>query len=79
MTYEGDAYQPLALGYMENLKFQLAVHPATLQLHASLGNLVAQYGALEESNPNRTILTMREGVTGSLIEVTFRCAGDSLS
>jgi hypothetical protein len=38
----------------------------------SLGNAVVLYGALPEGDPNRTMIAMREGVEGSLIEVKYR-------
>jgi hypothetical protein len=48
---------------------QNQTHPAQL---TSLGNVVLLYGALPEGDPNRTMIAMREGVKGSLIEVALR-------
>ncbi len=72
LSYEGSCDTPLCIGSVDNFVFELGVHPATLILRASLGNMVLLYGALPEDSPNRTMLTMREGVKGSLIEVLFR-------
>lgn len=72
LNYEGDVQAPLAIGSIDNFVLELAVHPATLQLTASLGNLVAEYGALAVGHPNRVMVSMRDEQAGSLIEVTFR-------
>lgn len=45
---------------------------AVLQLHTSLGNMVVEYGALPKSNPNRTMLSVRDKQAGSLIDVVFK-------
>lgn len=42
------------------------------QLHTSLGNMVVEYGALPKSNPNRTMLSVRDKQAGSLIDVVFK-------
>lgn len=62
----------MTLGSVDNFRFLLNVHPATLQLEASLGNFRAIYGSLPESSPSRTICSLRPGTEGSLIDVTFR-------
>jgi vacuolar protein sorting-associated protein 13A/C len=72
LDYEGFTTECMAIGAMQDFAFHLSVHPATLALTASLGNLVAEYGALPPGHPNRTILTMREGTSGSLIDVEFK-------
>lgn len=72
LNYEGDIQLPLAIGSIDNFVLQLALHPATMQLDASLGNLVAEYGALPTEHPNRVMVSMRDKQAGSLIEVTFR-------
>lgn len=46
--------------------------PCGLQLHTSLGNMVVEYGALPKSNPNRTMLSVRDKQAGSLIDVVFK-------
>lgn len=43
-----------------------------VQLHTSLGNMVVEYGALHKSNPNRTMLSVRDKQAGSLIDVMFK-------
>lgn len=43
-----------------------------VQLHTSLGNMVVEYGALPKSNPNRTMLSVRDKQAGSLIDVVFK-------
>jgi hypothetical protein len=43
-----------------------------LQLHTSLGNMVVEYGALPSTNPNRTMLSVRDKQAGSLIDVMFK-------
>lgn len=43
-----------------------------VQLHTSLGNMVVEYGALPKSNPNRTMLSVRDKQAGSLIDVMFK-------
>jgi hypothetical protein len=45
---------------------------AVSQLHTSLGNMVVEYGALPKSNPNRTMLSVRDKQAGSLIDVMFK-------
>lgn len=72
LNYEGDVSVTLAVGSIDNFILKLAVHPATLQLDASLGNLVAEYGSLAPGHPNRVMVSMRDKQAGSLIEVTFR-------
>lgn len=72
LNYEGDVSTPLAIGSIDNFLFELAVHPATLQLHTSLGNLVAEYGQLPPDHPNRTMVSMRDAQAGSLIDVVFK-------
>lgn len=47
-------------------------HSLLLQLHTSLGNMVVEYGALAKSNPNRTMLSVRDKQAGSLIDVMFK-------
>jgi hypothetical protein len=74
LLYEGDAPEPLAVGSLDNFSLELDVHPATLRLAMSLGNLVAEYGALPAGHPNRTMVSVRDAQHGSLIEVLFRCA-----
>jgi hypothetical protein len=72
LNYEGDVAFPLAVGCMHNFTLELAVHPSTLQLATSLGNLVAEYGALPPGHPNRTMVSVRDAQAGSLIEVLFK-------
>lgn len=48
-----------------------ARHPARHQV-TSLGNVVLLYGALPEGDPNRTMIALRQGVEGSLIEVVYK-------
>lgn len=72
LNYEGDVSTPLAIGSIDNFTLQLAVHPTTLQLDTSLGNLVAEYGSLPVGHPNRVMVSMRDEQAGSLIEVTFK-------
>lgn len=72
LNYEGDVAAPLAVGVMQRFSLQLDVHPSTLRLATSLGNLVAEYGALAPGHPNRTMVAVRDATAGSLIEVLFR-------
>lgn len=75
LSYEGDVVAPLAIGSIDGFVFELEVHPATLVLRSRLANLLVLDGGLEEGNPNRTMVTMREGVAKSLVEVTFKWVG----
>ena len=54
LLYEDEGAAPLALAHIEDVRFNLHIHPATLRLTASLGNLKAQDGQLPEV---RTALT----------------------
>jgi len=72
LQYEGDVVKPLAIGCIDNFLLELLVHPATLQLHTSLGNLVAEYGSLQPGAPNRMMVSMRDKQAGSLIDVMFK-------
>ncbi len=48
MDYEAAEAAPLALLSMEAVHFDLAIHPSTMKLTASLGNLRGQDGQLPE-------------------------------
>lgn len=48
LLYEDSRSSPLALAHIEAVRFDLHVHPATMRLTASLGNLRAQDGQLPE-------------------------------
>ena len=48
MDYEAAGAAPLALLSMEAVHFDLAIHPSTMKLTASLGNLRGQDGQLPE-------------------------------
>ena len=48
LLYEDEGAAPLALAHIEDVRFNLHIHPATLRLTASLGNLKAQDGQLPE-------------------------------
>ena len=52
LLYEDATSRPLALAHIEDVRFNLHVHPATLRLTASLGNLRAQDGQLAEVRIN---------------------------
>ena len=51
LNYESASAPALALATVEDVRLSLRVHPATLRLAASLGNLRAQDGALPEARP----------------------------
>lgn len=55
LNYESAAAPPLALATVEDVRLSLHVHPATLRLAASLGNLRAQDGALPEACPGEPL------------------------
>ena len=55
LNYESAAAPPLALATVEDARLSLHVHPATLRLAASLGNLRAQDGALPEARPGEPL------------------------
>lgn len=59
--------------------FELDVHPSTLALHTSLGNLLAAYDTLAPDNPHRTICSLRPGTEASLIDVRYRAHDKSES
>ena len=48
LNYESLSAPAAALATVEDVRLSLRVHPATLRLAASLGNLRAQDGALPE-------------------------------
>ena len=48
LLYEEGEAPPLALAQIEDVRFNLKVHPATLTLTMALGNLKAQNGQLPE-------------------------------
>ena len=48
LRYEAQDAMPLAMATMEQARFQVSVHPATLLLNATLGNLRAQDCTLPE-------------------------------
>ena len=48
LLYEEGTAPPLALAQIEDVRFNLNVHPATLMLTMALGNLKAQDGQLPE-------------------------------
>lgn len=48
LLYEDETSQPLALASIEDVSFNLNVHPETLALNTSLGNLRVQDCVLPE-------------------------------
>ena len=64
LLYESASAPPLALAHIEDVSFNLHVHPATLRLTASLGNLRAQDGALPEVG---FILLLHTGFSACLL------------
>ncbi|KAK9858457.1 hypothetical protein WJX84_002370 [Apatococcus fuscideae] len=71
LQYEGTDTPPMALASVEDLSVSLNVHPSTLQLQGSLGNLCATDTTLPEGHPYRDICTIRKGAESSLIELEF--------
>lgn len=48
LNYESCSAPPLLLAAIEDVHFNLSVHPGTLLINANLGNMRAQDGALPE-------------------------------
>ncbi|KAK9827173.1 hypothetical protein WJX74_009221 [Apatococcus lobatus] len=71
LQYEGVDTPPLALASMEDISVSLNVHPSTLALKGSLGNLRATDTTLPEGHPYQHICTIRKGAESSLIELEF--------
>lgn len=51
LLYEEQDSKPLALAQIDDVRFNLSVHPDTLNLTTALGNLKAQDGQLPEVSP----------------------------
>ncbi|KAK9908805.1 hypothetical protein WJX75_003140 [Coccomyxa subellipsoidea] len=71
LNYESCSAPPLLLAAIEDVHFNLSVHPGTLLINANLGNMRAQDGALPEGHPYRNICDLRHGASTSLIELEF--------
>ncbi|KAK9819963.1 hypothetical protein WJX72_004515 [[Myrmecia] bisecta] len=70
-NYEGRAEDALALASIDDVRFNLNIHPATLLLTASLGNVRLQDGAMPVGHRYRDVIDLRRGATASLIELEF--------
>lgn len=69
--YESATAAPLALVFVEDFRFNLDIHPGTLRLTASLGNMLTKDGALPEDSPYRHVCDLRPGAATSLIDLEF--------
>ncbi|MEW5298732.1 MAG: hypothetical protein WDW36_001820 [Sanguina aurantia] len=67
-----DPPAPLLSTSVSNFSFTLNMHPATMDVNASLGDCVARHGALGPGNPYVTIASLRPGTSGSVITLQFR-------
>jgi hypothetical protein len=52
LNYESCEVPPLMLAAIEDVRFNLNIHPTTLFINASLGNMRAQDGVLPEVTPS---------------------------
>lgn len=50
LLYEEEGAKPLTSAQIEDVRFNLSVHPSTLNLTTALGNLKVQDGLLPEVN-----------------------------
>ncbi len=71
LNYEAAAAPPAALASVEDVRASLRVHPATLRLAASLGNLRAQDGALPQvPGPLRRLCSSAELVATTHVRLS---------
>lgn len=55
LLYEAEDASPLALAQIDDVRFNLDVHPVTLTVKTALGNLKAQDGQLAEVSPGESV------------------------
>eukprot|EP00884_Botryococcus_braunii_P010315 jgi/Botrbrau1/19285/Bobra.0073s0028.1 len=70
-NYESATAAPLGIAYVERVVFCLGVHPTSIVIDASLGNMKAVDGALPEGHPYRNVIGLRSGASTSLIQVAL--------
>ncbi|KAK9815130.1 hypothetical protein WJX73_008307 [Symbiochloris irregularis] len=71
LNYEAGDAPALALTSIDDMDLSLDIHPRSMGLSATLGNLRAQDGTLEEDHPYRNVCGVRQDASASLVKLRF--------
>ena len=74
LQYEGFAVVPLLQAGVRDYDMLVHVHPESMLLTATLGNVQVEDCRLDEASPYRQICGLRADTDTSLVNMEFRCA-----
>ncbi len=72
LNYESCSAPPLLLAAIEDVRFNLSIHPGTLLINATLGNMRAQDGVLPEVYYHQTLLR-HHSITHNIFHLSVQC------